>query len=53
VLIDGLGTAAIFPLKRFIRYFNHRSKLGKFKRLELRISQRLEKARQAGVIQKD
>lgn len=52
VLIDGLGTATIFPLKRFSRYLNRRSKLQKFARLEMRIAQRLEKARQAGVVQK-
>ena len=52
VLIDGLGTATILPLKKFSAFLNRRSKLAKFKRLELRIAQRLEKARNAGVVQK-
>ena len=53
ILIDGLGTATIFPLKRFIRSLNRRSKLAKFKRLQVRIDQRLEKALAAGIHQRD
>ena len=52
VLIDGLGTATILPLKTLSAYFNRRSKLGKRARLELRIAQRLEKVTKAGVVQK-
>lgn len=53
ILIDGLGTAAIFPLKRFSKYLNRRSKLGKFKRLQMRIDQRLAKALAGGIPQRD
>jgi PhoP regulatory network protein YrbL len=53
ILIDGLGTATIFPLKRFSKYLNRRSKLGKFKRIQVRIDQRLATALEAGIQQRD
>jgi hypothetical protein len=53
VLIDGLGDATLLPIKRLSSYFNRRSKLGKCRHLESRIAMRLERARAAGVVQKD
>lgn len=43
VLIDGLGTSTLFPLKSFSRWLNRRSKAGRIKRLNERIERLLKR----------